>query len=472
MNEALMNAIEEREELLAELSRKVWEFAEVGLQEHRSAEALADALEEEGFEVERGVAGMPTAFYATYSVGTGKPVIGVLGEYDALPGLSQEVTPERKPREPGAPGHACGHNLLGVAGVGTAMAAKQVMDEQGIDGTIRYYGCPAEETLVGKVYMVREGLFDDVDAALTWHPGQVNVVRVGSSNALNSAKFQFFGRSSHAAGNPEAGRSALDAVELMNVGANFLREHVPEKTRIHYVTTNGGGEPNVVPDEAEVWYYVRGPKRQDVDEVYERLQKIAEGATLMTETTMEETFLTGCYNYLHNHTIGECLQEKMEELGAPEFTEAEKELARKVQETFPERQIERVAERYDKPELAEQVLHEDVEPLSEVERHGAGSTDVGDVSWVVPLAQFSTACSTIGTAGHSWQYTIASGSTIGERGMLFASKIMAATAMELLTDAEFLQKAKEEFEEVTADEPYESPLPADLDPPLDQLPEH
>jgi len=278
---------------------------------------------------------MPTAFYASFSMGSGKPVIGVLGEYDALPGLSQKVKPERDPLVKGAPGHACGHNLLGVAGIATVLAVKDLMEAENLDGTIRYYGCPAEETLVGKVFMVREGLFDDVDAALTWHPGQVNVVREGSSNAMNSAKFKFFGRSSHAAGNPEAGRSALDGVELMNVGANYLREHVPEKTRIHYVITNGGGEPNVVPDESEVWYYVRGPRRRDVDEVYARLQKIAEGATLMTETTMEETFLTGCYNYLHNKVIGDRTLENMKAIGSPEFTDEEKEFAAKIQETIP-----------------------------------------------------------------------------------------------------------------------------------------
>ncbi len=298
---------------LVNLSDRIWEFAEVGLQEHRSARAQEDFLRERGFEIESGVADMPTAFVAAR--GSGKPVIAFLGEFDALPGTSQKKQPAPDPLKKDAPGHACGHNLLGVGALGAAVALAEALEKEGIEGEVRYYGCPAEETLVGKVFMVKAGLFEDVDAAITWHPAAVNAVRMDSTSAMNSFKVTFFGVSSHAAGAPELGRSALDAVELMNVGANYLREHVIEQARIHYVITDGGGEPNVVPPEAEVWYYVRAPERDEVEEIYERILRIAEGATLMTDTSHEVAFLSGCYNKLVNRPMAELVQKNLELVG-------------------------------------------------------------------------------------------------------------------------------------------------------------
>jgi len=281
--------IEQEKAKIVSISDQVWQFAETAMKERKSAAVLSDALEREGFHIQRGVAGMPTAFVAQY--GQGHPVIGILGEYDALPGLDQEVNPFQKSMNKGEPGHGCGHNLLGAAAYGAVLAVKEAIDTQQLRGTIRYYGCPAEETGVGKAFMVRDGLFDDVDISLTWHPGGANYVKLASSQAVNSVKFKFTGRTAHAAGDPWNGRSALDAVELMNIGANYLREHIITDARIHYVITQGGLAPNIVPEFAEVWYFVRAPQRHQVDEIYERLVNIAHGAAQMTETAMQNRVL-------------------------------------------------------------------------------------------------------------------------------------------------------------------------------------
>ncbi len=470
----IMQVIDENREDLIDLSDRVWEYAEVGLQEHRSAEDQARFLEEAGFEIDMGVAGMPTAFVASY--GSGKPVIGLMGEYDALPGTSQKLVPDQDPLVKDGAGHSCGHNLLGVASLAGALAMARALDETGAEGTVRYYGCPAEETLVGKVFMVKEGLFDDVDASLCWHPSGLTTVGLGSSSAMNSVKFRFFGRSSHAAGAPEMGRSALDAVELMNIGANYLREHVIEQARIHYVITNGGGEPNVVPPEAEVWYYVRAPERREVEEIYQRLLKIAEGATLMTETTMELEFLSGCYNTLMNRPIAEMIWNNMEKVGPAEFSEEDETFARAMAENFSAEQRDRVIRRVREEhgvDLGDDYLHEGLLPPVEPKgRSGGGSTDVADVSWVTPTAQFSTACSPLGATGHSWQVTAASGMGIGHTGMLQAAKILGLTGWQLLTDPDVLKKAQEAFEEDTREEKYVSPIPDGTPPPLHQLPGH
>lgn len=470
----LLDVIEKRSDDLVQLSDRIWEYAEVGLQETRSAEDQAEFLKEAGFEIQMGVAGMPTAFIASY--GSGEPVIAFLGEYDALPGTSQKTVPHEEPLAKGTPGHACGHNLLGTASLAAALAAKEALEETESPGTVRYYGCPAEETLVGKVFMVRDGLLEDVDAALCWHPGGMNAVRLGSSSAMNSVKFKFFGLSSHAAGAPEMGRSALDAVELMNVGVNYLREHVIEQARIHYVITDGGGEPNVVPPEAEVWYYVRAPERHEVEGIYERVVRIAEGAALMTDTRMEIEFLSGCYNKLTNRPIAALLWENMQKVGPPEFTDEDKEFATAMAEHFSPGQRDRVIrlakERHD-VDLSDEYLHEGLlEPREPEGRSGGGSTDVADVSWVTPTAECSTACFALGARGHSWQVTATSGMSIGHKGMLQAAKILALTGWSLLTDEEQLDKAREAFLEATKDNPYKSPIPEGLQPPLDQLPSH
>jgi len=463
----------EREGLIA-LSDRVWEYAEVGLQEYRSARDQESYLAERGFSVTSGVAGMPTAFVA--SKGEGSPVLAFLGEYDALPGTSQDTVPYPKPLQEKGPGHSCGHNLLGVGSLAAAVALAEVMEDEGIRGEIRYYGCPAEETLVGKVFMVKEGLFDDVDAAFCWHPAAVNAVRMDSTSAMNSVKFRFFGRSSHAAGAPEVGRSALDAVELMNVGANYLREHVIEEARIHYVITDGGGEPNVVPPEAEVWYYMRAPERDEVDDIFARLRRIAEGATLMTDTSVEEQFLSGCYNKLVNRPLAELVQRNLEVVGPPCFREEDHRFAESMQEHLPKGQrkatLKSLRDRYD-VDLGDTLLHEEIMPMTEPRgRRGGGSTDVADVSWVVPTIEFSAACSVLGAAGHSWQVTACSGNHIGHTGMILAGKVMALTALDLVEDPGALEEAKKAFEESVRENPYQSPIPDGVDPPLDQLPEH
>ncbi|WP_018962555.1 amidohydrolase [Coprothermobacter platensis] len=307
--ETALNWVGKHRDYLSEVSDTIWDYAEVGFQEFKSSKLLADELEKAGFTVERAVAGLPTAFVATW--GSGSPRLGFLAEYDALPGLSQKVTTHREPVKEGAPGHGCGHNIFGAGVMGAVIALKEEMKEDKLPGTIVFYGCPAEELLAGKVFMARAGLFDDLDCALTWHPMGFNMVSLGSMTAMNSVKFTFHGIPAHAAASPEQGRSALDAVELMDIGANYLREHVVQEARIHYVITNGGGEPNVVPPEAQVWYYVRAPKRKDVDAIFERLVKIADGAAMMTDTTYDMKFSTACYDVLPNKALATLLNDSM-----------------------------------------------------------------------------------------------------------------------------------------------------------------
>ncbi len=464
--------IENNKEKVIDIGQKIWEYAEVGLQEHKSSKLLAEVLEEHGFEIEYGVAGMPTAFVAKY--GSGSPKIGLLAEYDALPHLSNKAIPEQEPLKEDAPGHGCGHNIYGSAVMAAAIGLKEEIDTNDLEGTIIFYGCPAEETLVGKVYMAREGLFDDLDLSLTWHPGNYNAVSVGSSNAMNSVKFNFHGRTAHAAGDPHNGRSALDAVELMNIGVNYLREHVIPTARLHYVITNGGGEPNVVPDKAQVWYYVRAPKRSDVDEIYERVVKIAKGAAMMTGTTMDIEFLSGCYNTLMNHTLAELILESMKEVGPNEWTEEEIEFAKEINETYQPGMKMRAVERYKLDEkYLDMYLHDEIHPeiIGKEKKGGGGSTDVADVSWITPTAQFNTATSVFGNPGHSWQVVAASGMGIGQKGSIQAAKILALTVSKLLRDEDLVKKAKEEFKESTKGQPYESPVPEGVEPPLTQLKE-
>lgn len=461
--------IEERREDFIQLSDLIWEYAEVGLQEIKSAKAQEEFLRKEGFDIQSGVAGMPSAFVASW--GEGSPVIGFLGEYDALPGISQKAEPVKDPLRPGAPGHGCGHNLLGVGGLAAASALKHQMESQGLEGTVRYYGCPAEETLVGKVFMVKAGLFDDVDAVLDWHPTSVNTVRNASSNAMNSLKFAFHGVTAHAAGDPHNGRSALDGVELMNIGANYLREHVIEKARIHYVITDGGGEPNVVPAHSEVWYYVRAPERSEVKDIHDRLMDVARGAALMTGTSFEVRFLAGCYNVLPNTVINRILHGCMEEVGPSQWTGEELEFAEKIAESFRPGQKEASLKALKAPrETYQQILHEGILPFSEEETVGAGSTDVGDVSWVVPTGRIGVATGVLGQPGHSWQFAACSGMSIGHKGMLMAAKVLASAGLQLVTSAETLEEARREWSERTADSPYVSPIPEGIEPPLDQLP--
>lgn len=466
----ILKLVDDNAQDLIRIADAIWDYSELGFRETQSAKIQADYLEEQGFTVTRGAGGIPTAFVAQW--GEGRPYIGFLGEYDALAGVSQEVSPERKPRVAGGPGHGCGHNLLGTAAMGAALALKQALNEMKLPGTVRYYGCPAEELLAGKVYMAREGLFDDLDVAITWHPGSMNTVRLSSGTALNSAKFQFFGKTAHAAGDPHNGRSALDAVELMNVGANYLREHVIKDATIHYVITSGGDQPNVVPAFAEVWYFVRAPRRDQVEHIYERLVNVAKGAALMTETTFEIDFLTGCYNVLLNEVLADVMWDCLQKVGPPAFDDKDIEFGKKLAGTFDKTQMENMYKSphfQEFPELRQQVIHTSLLPPRGKNSSGGGSTDVGDVSWIVPTVQMSAATVPIGCPGHSWQYCASAGSSIGHKGMIMAAKTMALCGLELVENPGLIEKAWEEFREKTKDSPYKCPFPKDKEFPFDRF---
>ena len=458
LEEQVLYFLDANEPKFVDLAKAIWEHPELGIQETFASRLIAEQLEAAGFSVEMGTGQMPTAFVASW--GEGEPVIGILGEYDALPGISQNVSPVHDPIKEGGAGHGCGHNLLGVGALGAVLAAKEVMEKENIRGTLRYYGCPAEETLVGKVYMARDGVFDDLDAALTWHPGYVNSLWVSIAVAMNSFKVNFHGIAAHAGGSPELGRSALDGVQLMDVGVNYMREHVPQNARIHCVITNGGQAPNVVPPYAQVWYYVRAPNREQVDSIYAWMLDIAQGAALMTGTTCDVEFLTGCYNTLHNDVIGDLLMERLKQVGAPEFTDQERSFAYKLQETFPSGSIEKSLEHYEmtREQVGDPLCDRIIEPCDKKKIMG-GSTDVGDVSYITPTAQIITCCEALGTPGHSWQTVAVSGSSIGFKGMMVAAKVLALTALDLQTKPDLLQAARQEFEQSTADNKYVSSLP-------------
>jgi aminobenzoyl-glutamate utilization protein B len=428
---------------LVAVHREIWEHAEVGLQEHRSSAALQQLLREHGFAVDSGVAGMPTAFVASW--GSGEPVIGILAEFDALPGVSQTADPERKPRAGVAAGHACGHSIFGAASAGAACAAKSVIEARRLPGTIRLYGTPAEETGIGKQYMAMAGLFDDADAVLAWHADDKTQADLMYTKAVVSAKFRFHGSAAHASRNPELGRSALDAVELMNAGANFLREHVKPDARIHYVITDGGGQPNVVPPEAEVWYYVRADRHADVERYFERVKKIAEGAALMTETTFDVRVDSDSHEVLPNRTLALLLDRCLRLVGPPAFDERDVAFARKLQEPLDPR-----------PERA---LADAIEALPEKPYQRQSSTDVGEVSWRVPVGHFTACAAAKDTPAHSWQWVASTGSTIGEKALGVAAKTLAAAALELFTDPAQVEAARKDFEAVRGPLEYRSFVP-------------
>ena len=463
--------IDKHQKHITELSDRIWDLPELGLQEFKSSTLLADELQGGGFDVQKGVAGMPTAFVATY--GAGKPVIGIMGEYDALAGLSQKPIPSRESIVPGAPGHGCGHNIHGTSGVAAALAVKGVMENQKLEGTLKFFGCPAEETLVGKVFMVRDGDFDGLDAVLSHHPGQMNAARLGSSNAMNSVKFHFRGKASHAGGSPEQGRSALDAEELMDIGVNFLREHVVQEARIHYVVEDGGGQPNVVPAYARSWYFVRAPERQQVEHIYRWILRIADGADLMAETTHEVEFLTGCYNTLSNSALAELVVANMREIGAPTYNEEELAFAHAITETIPASEKRDRLQRSKRPgweRLLDVEMDTSIPVPWGIGDVSGGSTDVGDVSWNTPTMEFSTATYPLGCPGHSWQNVASSRLGIGHESLIFAAKVIAATVLDLMTKPEVLAEVRKEFGESTKNLKYLSPLPKGLKPPLKQLP--
>jgi aminobenzoyl-glutamate utilization protein B len=464
--------IDQNQKKIIELSDKVWEYAEVGLKEEKTSKLLADFIEKQGFKVERGVADMPTAFVATWSSGDNGPTVGILGELDALAGLSQKAVPFREPLKEGAPGHACGHNIHGTGGMAGAIALVKALQEKKINATVKFYGCPAEETLVGKVWMARHGLFKGVDAVLSHHPGSVNTAGTGSAVALNSFKLHFYGKSSHAGGSPENGISALDAVELMSVGVNFMREHIIDKARIHCVTEYGGGQPNVVPDYARVWYYVRAPEREQVDYIYNWVLQIADGADKMARTTHKVEFLTGCYNVLPNKVLCDVIVANMREIGAPKFDEVDRKFASELNKNIDQRQKREGLKKSKRPgweKLVDELFDERILDDYQAGEIGTGSTDVADVSWVVPTKEFNTTCTMLGTPGHNWQYTAQTGMSIGHKGLIFASKTFAGAGLDLITQTKTLKACKAEFKKRLEGKKYKSPIPLDLKPPLKQF---
>ncbi|MEQ1799912.1 MAG: amidohydrolase [Lacibacter sp.] len=424
------------------MALQIWDYAEVGYKEVKSSTLLQKTLTENGFTVETGVAGMPTAFVATY--GSGKPVIAILAEFDALPGISQTNAPEKTSAGKDA-GHACGHHLFGVASVASGIAIKKMIEEKKFTGTIKVFGCPAEEGGSGKVYLVRAGLFKDVDVAIHWHPGNDNEVTMTSALANMSAKFRFRGISAHASASPERGRSALDGVEAMDNMVNMMREHIPQETRIHYVITSGGKAPNVIPDYAEVYYYVRHPKRDQAQSIFNRVVNAANGAALGTDTKMEYEIIGGTHDLLLNRTLAEVMQKNLEKTGGVIYTPAEVDFGTKIQSSFG----------FPAPPISNAAL---ITPLKTVTDAGGGSTDVGDVSYVVPTVGISTATWVPGTPAHSWQAVACGGTEIGTKGMMTSAKTMAMTAIDLFLHPEIIQKAKAEFKQSIGNYQYKALL--------------
>lgn len=445
--------IDDRQEQYFDVATQIWNYAEVGYQEEKSAGLLQQHLSEQGFSIEKGVADIPTAFVGSY--GSGAPIIAILGEFDALPGVSQTASPFREKRSEVDAGHACGHHLFGAGSMAAAIETKEWMEANNIAGTLRFYGTPAEEGGAGKVYLVRAGLFDDVDAVLHWHPANSNAAHAASSLSNKSAKFRFTGVASHAAASPWHGRSALDGVEAMNMMVNMMREHVSADSRIHYVITSGGEAPNVVPEFAEVFYYCRHPEMQMVKQNFEWLVEIAEAAAKGTQTKMEYEVIHGLYNVLPNETLSRVVYENLSELGGITYTPEETAYAQQIIESF---------------EYASNVSLEtakNVAPFKVIRKGNRGSTDVGDVSWTVPTAGLRTATWVPGTSAHTWQAVAAGGTSIGKKGMILASKAIALSAIDLFSSPETLKKAKEELLHLRGkDFTYEALL-GDREPPLD-----
>ena len=450
---AVIQSLEAKKQQYVDVATNIWNLAELGYKEGKSANLLQSMLKEEGFTIETGVAGIPTAFTATF--GSGSPVIGVLGEYDALPGFSQDAVPFKKELSGNTNGHACGHHLFGSASAAAAIAVKNWLKTTGRKGTIRFYGTPAEEGGAGKVYMVRAGLFQDVDAVIHWHPGDDNNANPISSLSNKSAKFRFRGIASHAAASPERGRSALDAVEALNYMVNMMREHIPEKSRVHYVITKGGEAPNVVPAFAEVYYYIRHPEMDVVKDLFNRVTKAAEGAALGTGTTMDYEVIHGVYNLLPNQILSTNLYENLKTVGGVNYDKTEEDFALKIFPSLNRKDVN----------ISDAAL---VKPYADQSDEAFGSTDVGDISWLVPTAGISSATWVPGTAAHSWQAVAAGGMSIGHKGMMVAAKTMALTIMDCLVIPEMLKNAKLELLKRRGGDQFKyEALLGDRNPPLD-----
>ena len=466
--QAAWNEIDNKKEMILKASDEIWECAETAFLEEKSAKIICDILKEEGFEVEEGIAGIATAFKGTF--GSGKPVIGFLGEYDALSGLDQEAgLAEKKQIHAGAPGHGCGHNMLGTASLASAIGVKKYLEETGKSGTVVYLGCPGEEGGSGKAFMAKEGAFSDLDAAITWHPGDLTRTCTSSSLANYQVAYKFYGTSAHAGGAPHLGRSALDALELMNMGVQFLREHVIPEARIHYAITNTGGySPNVVQPYAEVLYLIRAPKNRQVEEIYQRVNRIAEGAAHMTETRVEIDFVKGCSNLISNKVIAKKLWENLNELGAPEYTEEELAFAKKIHESVGDscyESLEKQANIFKRDVKKDIMAHKGeamyqfVLPYDDNGVMSFGSTDVGDVSWNCPTAQAYVATWAAGTPGHSWQIVSQGKSGLAHKGLIYAAKAMAGAAIDMYEDPALIDEAKLEMEETLDGDTYLCPIP-------------
>jgi len=455
----LFAEIEAERDWLTDISEQLWENPEVALQEHDAAALLQDALRAEGFTVETGVAGIDTAFVARY--GDDDPVVGTMGEFDALPGMSQAATAEREPIEEGAPGHGCGHNLFGTGSLAGAIAVKRAIERGEAEGSVVYLGTPAEEVGAGKVYMIQDGAFDDLDAVVSWHPDWINAPNKGSCLAVDSFSIEFTGETAHAAAAPEAGRSALDGVQLLGTGIEYMREHVADAVRIHYVVTEGGQAANVVPEEAAMEVMVRAPDREAVETVSDRVRDAAEGAALMSGTDVDVTQTAGMYGVLPNHALADSIRANMDAAEFP-LTADQEAFAAELAATLDDPSYAGVPPEH-RDEAAESAMFTGPIDAPDEGETGAYSTDSGDVSWTVPLGRFRAATWPAGTPAHSWQ-AVAAGKDLGTAAMLFAGKVVAGSLYDLLTDAELLAEAQAEFEERTGDREYESPLPADADP--------
>ncbi|MGB3465824.1 MAG: amidohydrolase [Cyclobacteriaceae bacterium] len=443
INQEIIRSVENHNPELIALSDKIWALAETAFEEDESAKLLADFAQKEGFMVERGVAGIPTAFVATY--GSGKPVISVLGEFDALPGISQKAQPTKEALKEGAAGHGCGHNLFGVGSLGAAIAIKELIASGKLKGTVKFFGTPSEEKYFGKIWMVKAGLWDDVDVNISWHPSAATKADVQSSLALVDFKVEFFGQAAHASADPWNGRSASDALELYTAGINYYREHVQPTVRMHYHIQDGGQVVNVVPDYARLWVRIRDTKREGMMPVYERVMEMAEGAAILANVDYKVSLISGIYETLVNREGGKVMQRNLELLGPIKYTEAETDFGRKIQEATGKEQIGMNAE---------------ITPLEETREHpGGGSTDVGDVSWNVPNINLSVTSAPEGTPWHSWAVVACGGMSIGHKSMTYASKAIAMTMADLFQDEKLIEKITAEYKERKGDSKYEAIVP-------------
>lgn len=464
--EQVWSLIDAKQDTFVALSDRIWEIPELAYCEFASSAEQIAMLEQEGFRVTRGLCGIDTAFAG--EAGEGGPVIAILGEFDALPGLSQAAgVAEPKPVTPGGNGHGCGHNMLGAASLLAATAVKDWLAGNAVPGRVRYYGCPAEEGGAAKSFMVRDGAFADADIAISWHPADFAAVNEVMSMANTRIDFSFTGRASHAAAAPAQGRSALDAVELMNVGVNYMREHMPSDARVHYAYLDAGGiAPNVVQANARIRYLVRACDLGELTPLIERVRKIADGAALMTETTVTSRIVSALSNLLPNGPLEAAMYQNLQRLGPPRFDDKDRAFAAEIQATVPADGVVAAYRRFGLKPQAGKVLCDEIVPLGSKGTGGSGSTDVGDVSWVVPTVQMRGATYAIGTPGHSWQLTAQGKAPAAHKGFIHAAKTMAATAVDALADRTLIERAKADLAERTAQVPYRSPLPLELKPPL------